>query len=170
MNKTLLALPAALLVSASSARAVDLSKHVLGVGAVTEFSGLGSTGLVPAQLSVRAPGIHPRLMAGVLLGVAAGPGATFVPGLRVDWVLIPEAHMNLSVGGAASVVVGTEGFGGLKYRAGPSLELFHSDWPNVGFLFDIGLSGAVGTGQYDLTPAVQTGVSAFGSAGIHYYF
>ena len=169
MNKTIPALYAALMLSSSAAHAVDLTSHVLGVGAVTEFSGLSST-LVPAQLSVRAPSLHPRLMAGVLLGFAAGPGVTVVPGLRVDWVLIPEAHMNLSVGGAASVIVGSEGFGGVKYRVGPSVELFHGDWPNLGLLLDVGFAGAVGTGGLDFTSAVQTSVSAFGAAGLHYYF
>jgi hypothetical protein len=131
-----------------------------------------TAGAGPGLLSVRAS-LSPRLLGGVMLGFAAAPGATFVPGLRMDWVLVPEEHLNLSLGGALSMDLhSTGGLGGVSYRIGPSLELFTRDWPNVGFLLDFGLAGLLvaGGGDRGAAAGIATAVSPFGGGGIHYYF
>lgn len=169
--KRLASTAAALLVFllAAPARAVDLSKHTLGLGAVAEFGAVGLS--VPEQLSVRVA-LNPRVMAGVLLGVRSDPHAAFCPGLKFDWVLVPEEHMNFFVGLAFALDLRTTG--GLRafdYRVGPGVELFASEWPNLGFLVDFGLAGALVSGSNTAEmPAVTTSLSGFGGAGVHYYF
>jgi len=158
----------ALILVSAPARAVDLSKRTLGVGAVGELAHGDLTGL----LSVRAS-LSPRVLAGVMLGFAAAPGVVFQPGLRFDWVVVPEEHMNVSVGGALAMDLrSTGGLEGVTYRLGPSVELFTSDWPNLGFLIDFGFSGLLVSGVRGAgeRSGISTGFSPFGGAGLHYYF
>ncbi len=161
-------LPALLLLTlALPAAAVDLTKHTVGVGASADLAQVGT----PAQLSVRFP-LKPRLIADLLVGFQAAPGVTFAPGLQVDWVLLAEEHMNL----LASVAVGVDvrsstGLEAFVYRVGPAVELFASDWPNLGFLLGFGFSGALVPGTNTAAqPGVTTSLSPLGLAGLHYYF
>ncbi len=164
-------LPLALLVFTLSlpAFAVDLSTHTVGVGATAQFA--GQLAESPAQLSVRFP-LKPRLTAGLLLGLEFSPGSTIVPGLEIDWVLLPETHMNLLASFAVALNLGSpEGLRYFQYQVGPAVELFTSDWPNLGFLLGFGFTGAVSSRSFTATePGFTTALLPFGSAGIHYYF
>jgi hypothetical protein len=164
----LLSLLVALLLAAVPARAVDLTKRTLGVGAAGELSQGDVTGL----LSVRAA-LSPRVLAGAMLGFSAAPGVAFQPGLRFDWVVVPEERMNVSLGAALAMDLrSTGGLQGVTYRLGPSFELFTSDWPNLGFLLDFGFSGLLSGGVRGLgqRAGISTVLSPFGGAGLHYYF
>lgn len=156
-----------LLALALPARAVDLSKHTLGVGATTEFAFGSHAG---SQLSARAA-LSPRAIGGLMLGFSASPSVAFAPGVRFDWVLVGEEHMNLTAGGAMSIDLRTSGLRAFRYRLGAGFELFTSDWPNLGFLLDFGFRGALGPdGNDSAEPGITTGVTPFGAAGVHYYF
>jgi hypothetical protein len=154
---------------AAPARAVDLTKYTLGLGVESAFGGGGG----PAQLSAKAA-LSPRLHGSVLLGFSAGSGlgATFVPGAKLSFVLVPEEHLNFY--GAFAMGLDLRSVGGLRafeWRLGPGVELFASEWPHLGFAVEFGLAGSlVAAGNPDRRPAIATATTGFGGAGIHYYF
>ena len=161
-----IALAAAALAVAPRAEAVDLSTRIIGLGGVAP---LVDRELSPPALSVRFAST-PRLLTSLQLGMGFAPDAVFNPGARVDWVLIPEKNMNVQLG--ATVVMDLRAGSGLNavdYRVGPGLELFFSDFPNLGLLIDFGLAGSIAA-KDETSQAVRTAFSPFGATGFHYYF
>ena len=149
----------------AAAAAVDMSRHAAGVGVV---AAPGSA--APPLLSVRS-WVQPRLALDGLLGLSAAPGFQLTPGVGAAWVLVGEQWMNVSISGAAGLASGSPGgLQSLGWRAGPELELFVSDWPNLGLLVRFGVEGFVGTGDATEAPGLSTGSHPFGAAGFHYYF
>jgi hypothetical protein len=157
---------AAALGAASAAHAIDLSKHAAGVGVVSLPADKGA----PTQLSART-WIQPRLGLQGLLGLSSGPHFSVLPGVGASWVLIGEKQMNVSLAAAGGLHF-SDGLRSFAYRVGPELELFTSDWPNLGLLVQFGLSGTIASKEAaDPTlPGITTGAAPFGAAGFHYYF
>ena len=175
---SLLAATAALVLS-PQAGAVDLSSRILGLGAVAPLTGRASQ---PPALSIRfAP--TARFITALQLGVGVAPvfdtannnaisgvEAIFTPGLQLDWVLIPEEHMNLQLGlGVTMDLRSSSGVKAVDYRVGPGVELFFSDFPHLGVMAQFGLAGSVGSNDPGES-LLRTGFSPFGATGIHYYF
>lgn len=154
-----------------SAQAVDNSKRVVGLGVNTQFAG-GSAGVArPAQLSAKFA-LQPRLEVSALFGLRAASTLVVTPGAKFAWVLVPEKHMNLYATGSMSVDVrGRGGLTALVWQLGPGVEVFLSEWPNLGFSLEFGIGGEVlaGAGAGPQGPFGTT-TSGFGGAGIHYYF
>jgi uncharacterized protein (DUF2345 family) len=157
---------AGLTVLAPAARAVDLSKHAAGVGVVSLPADKGA----PTQLSART-WVQPRLALQGLLGLSSGPRFSVLPGVGASWVLVGEQHMNVSLATAGGLHF-SNGLRSFAYRAGPELELFTPEWPNLGLLVQFGLSGTVAASDATdpALPGFTTGSSPFGAAGFHYYF
>jgi hypothetical protein len=152
--------------AASTAHAIDLSKHAAGVGVVSLPADKGA----PTQLSART-WIQPRLALQGLLGLSTGNDFSLVPGVGASWVLVGEEHMNVSLGAAGGLHF-SDGLRSFAYRAGPELELFTSEWPNLGLLVQFGLSGTIASNDAKdpAQPGLTTGSSPFAGAGFHYYF
>jgi uncharacterized protein (DUF2345 family) len=161
-----LAAAAAVLGTASTARAVDLSKHAAGVGAVSLPADKGA----PTQLSVRT-WVQPRLALQGLLGLSSGPRFSVLPGVGTSWVLVGEQHMNVSLSAAGGLHF-SDGLRSFAYRVGPEFELFTPEWPNLGLLVQFGLSGTIASKDAadPEQPGLTTGAAPFGAAGFHYYF
>src|SRR5690554_3735929 len=79
---------------AGTARAVDNSKHVVGVGVVTQFAGGVRVIERPAQLSAKFA-LRPRAEVSALLGFKVASPTAITPGVKLSWILIPEKYMNL---------------------------------------------------------------------------
>ena len=157
---------AATLGAVSTAHAIDLSKHAAGVGVVSLPADKGA----PTQLSART-WIQPRLALEGLLGMSSGPRFSVLPGVGATWVLVGEERMNVSLGAVGGLHF-ADGLRSFAYRMGPELELFTSEWPNLGLLVQFGLSGTLAAkdAKEDDKPGFTTGASPFAGAGFHYYF
>jgi hypothetical protein len=152
------------------ALAVDNSTHVIGLGADTTFT--TSEGILP-QLSAKFA-LRPRLELSLQFGVSVTKAeAIFTPGLKIAYVLIPEKNMNLYIAGAIAVDLRTtNGLNAFLYSVGPGVELFLTELPNLGLALEFGLHGSVASNLAEAGPTeAQTNlVTAFGGAGVHYYF
>lgn len=170
---------ASLLAAPLGAQAVDLSSRIFGLGAMAPIT---DRALQPPALSIRfAPSA--RFVTALQLGVGVAPvfdtannnalsgvEAIFTPGLQLDWVLIPEEHMNLQLGlGVTMDLRSSSGVKAVDYRLGPGVELFFSDFPHLGVTAQFGLAGSVGSNDASES-LLRTGFSPFGATGIHYYF
>jgi hypothetical protein len=157
---------AAVFGSATAAQAIDLSKHAAGVGVVSLPADRGA----PTQVSART-WIQPRLALQGLLGLSSGPHFSVLPGVGASWVLIGEQQMNVSVTAAGGLHF-SDGLRSFAYRVGPELELFTSEWPNLGLLVQFGLSGTIASKDAadPALPGLTTGSAPFAAAGFHYYF
>ena len=151
---------------APRAQAVDLSTRIFGVGGVTPIA---HRELAPPAISMRFAS-SPRLLTSLQLGLSFAPDAVFNPGVRVDWVLIPETHMNVQLGATVSMDLrASDGVHAVDYRVGPGVELFFSEFPNLGLLIDFGLAGSIAA-KDEVSPVARTDFSTFGATGFHYYF
>jgi hypothetical protein len=163
-------LPVLVLLTALPARAVDNSTHVLGLGADATFSSQGVEPLLSAKFALR-----PRVELSLLFGMQIAANSGFDPGAKFDYVLLPEKNMNLYVQASVLFDVRTQnGLNAFLYRVGPGVELFFSEFPNLGIALEFGLSGSVAT-QKPVAGVADTNLSTdyatgFGSAGVHYYF
>lgn len=157
---------------AQTARAVDNSKHVVGAGVVTNFSGGLSAVGRPVQLSAKFA-FQPRAEVSALLGMRLASTTVISPGVKLAWVLIPEKHMNLYAAVSTSLDIRTDGgLSAFLWQVGPGVEVFWPDWPNLGFSLEFGVGGEVLAGRRvvgESVPFSTTG-TGFGGAGVHYYF
>jgi len=155
----------------ASSRAIDNSKHIFGLGAVTQFSSADPA--VPVQLSAKLA-LQPRAEVSFLFGMAANTPTAFLPGLKFDFVLVPEQHMNFyAVLGLSLDLHATGGLQAVLYQAGAGMEFFFTEFPNVGFAFEFGFGGGVkAAGAVGVTTQgfATTATGVLGGAGVHYYF
>jgi hypothetical protein len=154
---------------ATPATAVDNTNRVIGLGAYTAFSQGGVQPQISAKFSLR-----PKAELSLLFGMQLAAVSTFTPGARFAYVLIPEKNMNLFVEAGLSFDLRTRGgLNAVLFRAGPGVEVFLTELPNLGLLAEFGLEGGakISNPDGDVTTRVATGVGgAFGGVGIHYYF
>lgn len=161
----------ACLIIGTAAWAVDNTVHAVGVGVGTQFVGAETLSRRPIQLAAKFA-LQPRAELSALLGVKAASTGVFTPGVKFAWVLIPEKHMNLYVAASASLDLRTRGgLTAFLWHMGPGVELFLSEWPNLGLSLEFGVGGDVrpGTVQSSTGPFATT-ATGFGGAGLHYYF
>lgn len=155
----------------TTARAVDNSIHTVGVGVNTQFAVDPALNGRPAQLAAKFA-LQPRAELSALLGIKAATTGVFTPGVKFAWVLIPEKHMNLYAAVSASLDLRTRGgLTAFLWQVGPGVEVFLSEWPNLGLSVEFGFGGDVRSGTtQSATGPFATTATGFGGVGLHYYF
>jgi hypothetical protein len=146
------------------ARAVDNSTHKVALGAIADFAGQ----VGPPTLSLKLP-LTPKWELSFMLGFNIASSSEFVPGVKGWYILIPQKNLNFYLSASTAIDVFTStGFNAFLVRLGPGVELFATDWPNVGFMAEFGVALSILNGPGDNFGSAAT--TGFGLAGLHYYF
>jgi len=156
-----LLLAAALLSAPLSARAVDNSSRLFGMGFNTHVTPALSFKYVPAAR------VELVYLAGVSLAKPVGltkTQTTVSLGNKLQYVLVAEEQMNLYAALGLIFSFGSTPFQ-VDYFAGPGVEFFLPGLANLGFYAEFGLGG-----NHRGRPFISTFADPSFGAGLHYYF